>query len=137
MSDSLRDRIQKFILENYLFTSDASALGPDDSLLARGIVAEHDGEIERDLKQRWVQMFRVAPSIRRAFLVKATRPGETTLQVLLVIASRGEPEAALAESIERMAAAELPAEPDFELLWLRPGECAPIERVCSAFYYAA
>lgn len=38
MSDSLRDRIQKFILENYLFTNDASALGLDDSLLGRGIV---------------------------------------------------------------------------------------------------
>jgi acyl carrier protein len=38
MADSLRDRIQKFILENYLFTSDTSALGLDDSLLGRGIV---------------------------------------------------------------------------------------------------
>jgi len=38
MSDSLRDRIQSFILENYLFTSDRSALGLDDSLLGRGIV---------------------------------------------------------------------------------------------------
>ena len=38
MSDSLRDRIQKFILENYLFTNDTSALGLDDSLLGRGIV---------------------------------------------------------------------------------------------------
>ena len=38
MSDSLRDRIQKFILENYLFTSDRSALALDDSLLGRGIV---------------------------------------------------------------------------------------------------
>ncbi len=38
MSDSLRDRIQKFILENYLFTSDTDALGLDDSLLGRGIV---------------------------------------------------------------------------------------------------
>ena len=38
MSDSLRDRIQNFILENYLFTSDRSALGLDDSLLGRGIV---------------------------------------------------------------------------------------------------
>ena len=33
MADSLRDRIQKFILENYLFTGDTSALGLDDSLL--------------------------------------------------------------------------------------------------------
>ena len=38
MSDSLRDRVQKFILENYLFTNDTSALGLDDSLLGRGIV---------------------------------------------------------------------------------------------------
>ena len=38
MSDSLRDRIQKFILENYFFTDDASSLGVDDSLLGRGIV---------------------------------------------------------------------------------------------------
>jgi acyl carrier protein len=38
MADSLRDRIQKFILENYLFTGDPAALGLDDSLLGRGIV---------------------------------------------------------------------------------------------------
>jgi acyl carrier protein len=38
MSDVLRDRIQKFILENYLFTSDTGALALDDSLLGRGIV---------------------------------------------------------------------------------------------------
>jgi acyl carrier protein len=38
MSDDLRSRIQKFLLENYLFTSDASALKLDDSLLGRGIV---------------------------------------------------------------------------------------------------
>ncbi len=38
MSESLLQRIQKFILENYLFTDDASALGVDDSLLGRGIV---------------------------------------------------------------------------------------------------
>ena len=38
MSDSLRDRIQMFILENYLFTNDRAALGMDDSLLGRGIV---------------------------------------------------------------------------------------------------
>jgi len=38
MADNLRDRIQKFILENYLFTSDTSALALDDSLLGRGIV---------------------------------------------------------------------------------------------------
>jgi len=38
MSDALRDQIRDFILENYLFTSDPSALGLDDSLLGRGIV---------------------------------------------------------------------------------------------------
>jgi acyl carrier protein len=38
MSDALQDQIRDFILENYLFTSDTSALGLDDSLLGRGIV---------------------------------------------------------------------------------------------------
>lgn len=38
MVDDLRERIHKFILENYLFTSDPSALKVDDSLLGRGIV---------------------------------------------------------------------------------------------------
>ena len=38
MSDDLRHRIQKFILENYLFTSDTGALRADESLLGRGIV---------------------------------------------------------------------------------------------------
>lgn len=38
MTDALRDQVRAFILENYLFTSDVSALGADDSLLGRGIV---------------------------------------------------------------------------------------------------
>ena len=38
MTDAVRDQIRAFILENYLFTSDTSALGLDDSLLGRGIV---------------------------------------------------------------------------------------------------
>ncbi len=38
MSDALRDQVRGFILENYLFTADVSALGLDDSLLGRGIV---------------------------------------------------------------------------------------------------
>jgi acyl carrier protein len=38
MSDALRDQIRGFLLENYLFTADVSALGLDDSLLGRGIV---------------------------------------------------------------------------------------------------
>ena len=38
MADALRDNVRDFILENYLFTSDTSALGLDDSLLGRGIV---------------------------------------------------------------------------------------------------
>jgi acyl carrier protein len=38
MADALRTNIRDFILENYLFTNDASAVGFDDSLLGRGIV---------------------------------------------------------------------------------------------------
>lgn len=38
MSDSMHDTIRAYILENYLFTDDAAALGLGDSLVGRGIV---------------------------------------------------------------------------------------------------
>ena len=38
MSDGLRDQIRNFIVQNYLFTTDTSALGLDDSLLDNGVV---------------------------------------------------------------------------------------------------
>jgi acyl carrier protein len=38
MTDALRSSIRDFLLENYLFTTDTSAIGVDDSLLGRGIV---------------------------------------------------------------------------------------------------
>jgi acyl carrier protein len=45
MADSVHDTVRAFILENYLFTSDISALGSDDSLLGRGIV-DSNGMLE-------------------------------------------------------------------------------------------
>jgi acyl carrier protein len=38
MADELEQKIRRFILENYLFTDDPAALGPDESLLKQGIV---------------------------------------------------------------------------------------------------
>lgn len=38
-ADSLHQRIRDFILRNYLFTDDASAVGLDDSLIGSGIVS--------------------------------------------------------------------------------------------------
>lgn len=38
MSDDVRGKIQRFILENYLFTDDPAAFGADESLLKQGIV---------------------------------------------------------------------------------------------------
>ena len=38
MSSELQKQVREFILENYLFTDDESALGVDESLLDRGIV---------------------------------------------------------------------------------------------------
>lgn len=38
MSSELADTIRHYILENFLFTDDESALGIDDSLLEKGIV---------------------------------------------------------------------------------------------------
>lgn len=38
MTNALHETVRRFILENFLFTDDVSALGLGDSLLGRGIV---------------------------------------------------------------------------------------------------
>jgi acyl carrier protein len=38
MSTEVKDQIKQYILETYLFTSDTSALGDDESFLDRGII---------------------------------------------------------------------------------------------------
>lgn len=38
MTLDLQERIRRYLLENYLFTEDTSALGCDESLIGRGIV---------------------------------------------------------------------------------------------------
>lgn len=38
MTSELHAQVRNFVLENYLFTDDESALGLDESLLERGIV---------------------------------------------------------------------------------------------------
>ena len=38
MANELQQKIQRFILENYLFTDDPAAPSPDESLLKQGIV---------------------------------------------------------------------------------------------------
>lgn len=38
LMNGLRDEIRGFILKNYLFTSDITAIAADDSLMERGIV---------------------------------------------------------------------------------------------------
>lgn len=38
MTTEVKDQIKQYILETYLFTSDTSALGDDESFLDRGII---------------------------------------------------------------------------------------------------
>jgi hypothetical protein len=97
---------------------------------------EQDGNAEREFKVRCVQLLRLAPRIRKAFLVRATLIGASEATVVLVLASAEGPDEALLRTTGELAMG-LPPELNLTFMTLRPGDCAPIERVCSAFYYAA
>jgi hypothetical protein len=99
--------------------------------------AERDGVAERQLKEHWVQLFRLSPGIRKAFFVSATVAGVQTPTAMLALVSVAEPDAALLRDVEKRVQAIWPAETPLEVVVLRPGDCAAIERVCTAFYYAA
>lgn len=92
--------------------------------------------MERDFKARCVQILRLAPGIRKAFLVRATLVGASEPGIVLVLVARDSPDPALLTTTRDLATTLLGADPPVTVITLHPGGCAPLERVCSAFYYA-
>jgi urease accessory protein UreE len=98
---------------------------------------EQDGPAEREFKVRCVQRLRLAPEVRKAYLARATLAGAQEPGIVLVLAAAGQPGGVLLRDLRDLAAAVLAADMPVTVLAVRPGECAAIERVCGAFYYAA
>jgi hypothetical protein len=98
--------------------------------------SEVDGAAEREFKVRCVQRLRLAPDIRRAYLVQATLIGATEPAVVLALATAEPPAEGLLQDLGDLATEQLAVEPRVAVITVRPGECAPIERVCTAFYYS-
>jgi hypothetical protein len=97
---------------------------------------EHADDKAAALKGVLVQKLRLAPGIRRAFLVRAMLPGAPAPGVLLVLAAAAEPAASLTQPLLDVVQVNLPADVQLTLKIIKPGDCAPIERVCRPFYYA-
>jgi hypothetical protein len=77
-----------------------------------------------------------AGPLKAVLLVRATLPGATAPGVLLVLAATGETAASLTQPLLDVVQVNLPAEVPLTLKIIKPGDCAPIERVCRPFYYA-
>jgi SseB protein C-terminal domain len=120
-----------------LFRNDAKPTTPAVPPPQIAFHGERDGVVERQLKEQCVQLFRLAPGIRKAFFVNATRAGAVQPCVMLVLVSATEPDSALLRDLQKRAKSLLPAESPIEITALQTRDCGPIERVCTAFYFAA
>jgi hypothetical protein len=111
----------------------AAVEGPNASIAWHG---EQDGEAERKLKAEWVQVLRLNPLIKRGYFAKATLAEGEAPRVVLVLAAAVQPDAAWLAETTKLGDEALPAIAPLAVVILRPKQCAPLERVCSPFYYS-
>lgn len=99
--------------------------------------AELDSESDRELKAQWVQAFRLQPAIRKAYLVSTTQPGAAAPVRTLAVVCEAELDAALIQAIRKGGGESLGPADDLHVMRLMWRDYGEIERVCTAFYFAA
>src|SRR5438105_12567059 len=62
-------------------------------------LGEQDGPVERTAKARWLPILSASPTIRRAFLVRASYEAPNDIHVMLALCSTGGPDLTLIEAL--------------------------------------
>lgn len=99
-------------------------------------LSAHEDEKSAALKTELVQRLRLMPTVRKAFLMRATIDGEPATSVLLVFAATSELAASQSQALLDRVRECVPAGEPLRLKTIKPGDCAPLERVCRPFYYS-
>ena len=106
---------------------------PQSSITWHG---EQQGEAAGRLKPEWIQLLRLNPLVKKAFLVSATLADGEGARPVLVLVSKVQPDATWLASLTRLADQALPETAPLAVRTLGPKQCAPLERVCRPFYYS-
>jgi hypothetical protein len=94
------------------------------------------GEAVARLEAEWVQLLRLNPFVKKAFLARATLVEGEAARAVLVLVAKVQPEASWVAGLTRLADEALPEAAPLAVTTLGPKQTAPLERVCRPFYYS-
>src|SRR5712671_1638644 len=93
-------------------------------------LGEQDGPVERTLKARWLPILSASPTIRRAFLVRASYEAPNDIHVVLALCSTGGPDLTLIEALRVPYADIFSRDCPLDMVFVNATQESDIERVC-------
>lgn len=99
-------------------------------------LGEQDGPVERTAKARWLPILSASPTIRRAFLVRASYEAPNDIHVMLALCSTGGPDLTLIEALRVPYADIFSRDCPLDMVFINATQESDIERVCPPFYTA-
>jgi SseB protein C-terminal domain len=97
-------------------------------------LGEQDGSPERDLKARFISLFREKPTVLRAYLARTDYGDATGANVALCLKSSVGEDVALASGVSAIFAEMFGIHEHLDVLFVRDDQEEKLRAVCTAFY---
>ena len=97
-------------------------------------LGEQDGSPERDLKSRFINLFREKPTIQRAYLARADYGDATGANVALCVKSSASEDMALVSGVSAIFAEMFGIHEHLDVLFVREDQEQQLRAVCTPFY---
>lgn len=97
-------------------------------------MGEQDGPSERDLKARFVELFRQEPTVERAYLALADHGDGTGIHVTLAIKSSGGEDLSLVRKLQGIFSAMFNSQEHLDTMFIREDQEHQLREVCAPFY---
>ena len=100
-------------------------------------IGEQDGPSERDLKARFVEIFREQPVVEHAYLALADHGDGTGVHVTLAIKSSGGEDLSLVRKLQGVFSAMFNSQEHLDMMFIREDQERQLREVCAPFYRLA
>jgi len=99
-------------------------------------IAEQDGPPERDLKARFVELFREEPTVERAYLALAEHGDGTGVHVTLAIRRSCGEDPSLIRKLANVFSSVFGSHEHLDMMFIREDQEHQLRAVCAPFYRA-
>jgi SseB protein C-terminal domain len=97
-------------------------------------IGEQDGRSERDLKARFVEIFREQPVVEHAYLALGDHGDGTGVHVTLAIKSSGGEDLSLVRKLQGVFSAMFNSHEHLDVMFIREDQQRQLREVCAPFY---